>query len=244
MPDGGRDAGAEGADVFEEAHIGRDPDVFEKERRGALAIAAGDGVEIDQRVDLVDELQVAVQQDAPDQHALAFGACHRGGGVDDHAAVFHGAVGGHGGLGLDQPNPGAVVEMVGKGGERAGGEDVDLAIGAARERGGDHRPARGGASSHVTGQVVEEIEVEPVAGAGEIGDQIALHRGEEGSTFGLAPERGGGAGHQPVEILLGNAQVAFDIGDQHLVVIGGPAGHAQKQQERHQHRERQQRQRE
>ncbi len=239
-----RDAGAERAGPLEQPHIGRDAHILQKQRRRALPRARRAAVAVDQRIDRVDEIEIAVEQDAPHQHPLMPRRGDRRGAVHDHAAILDGAGGGHGRARLDQRHArplGQGRAGIGQGGKGFGREDVDLGQWPSGQRRGDHRPvARGG----VAGPVIEEIEAERRAFARQEGGQVRRIPPERPVEAQRARQRrhiAPGRRQDALHILIGDPQIGFDIGDEQRVVIGRPPPDGQRQKRGHQHHERQKR---
>jgi len=240
-----RDACAEGAGPLKEPHIGRDAHILEKQRGGALPCPRATAVAIDQCVDRVDEIEVAVEQDAAHQHPLAPLGGHRRGAVNDHAAILDRARGGHGGLRGNERHSGVVGQHragAGQGGELGLREDVDLGGRFTRSGAGDHRPAP--VIRLVARQVIEKIEPQRIAfiieKAGE-GGLVCAQRAIEAQRAGERGDIAAGGDQDTLHVLVGNPQVGLDIGDEQCVVIGRPSPHRHRQKRGHQHYQGQQR---
>ena len=84
------------APALEQPDIGRDPHVVQEQRRRSLAALRQAGRLIDEVVDRIDELQILIEQNAPDQRSRRSpGGRRPARRMHDHAVRFRAAIGRH-----------------------------------------------------------------------------------------------------------------------------------------------------
>jgi len=137
-----RGARAERARALEQAHVGGDAHVIDKQRRRPRAAFGQAACAIDDGVERIDEAQVTVEQHAALEHAdqIAGRVMHRRGRMHDQPTRLFGARIGAGTLGGDQGQARAFAQRGRDGGERRGREALDRAPAAAAHRPLHHRP--------------------------------------------------------------------------------------------------------